>query len=151
MPAELDPLESGSPELQGTAGRERTHPPKARLLVVEDEARIAHFLVKGLTAEGHDVVVAEDGDVGLFLAVSERFDAVVLDLALPGLSGLEVLARIRGERRLMPVIVLTGHDDPAARENALSAGASVFVTKPLVFEELRAAVRHLLERPPPTG
>jgi DNA-binding response OmpR family regulator len=111
-----------------------------RILLVEDEARIAEFVAKGLGHDGHDVVVAEDGDLGLFLATTEPFDAVVLDLALPGASGLEVLRTVHATRPDMPVIVLSGLDDPTARRACLGAGASRFLAKPLVVDELRATV-----------
>jgi DNA-binding response OmpR family regulator len=110
----------------------------ARVLLVEDEPRIASFLVKGLKADGHEVVVAEDGDVGLYLAVAEPFDAVILDLGLPGQHGVDVLREIRGQRPDLPVIMLTARDEPEVRERCLAVGATGFVTKPLVFNDLRA-------------
>ena len=119
---------------------------RARILVVEDEPRIAQFLVKGLGKDGLDVVVAEDGEVGLFLVLNEPFDAVVLDLTLPGRSGLEVLRDVRRQHEDLPVIMLTGHDDPGARQTCLAAGATGFITKPLVFEDLRAEVNSHLSR-----
>ena len=118
----------------------------ARVLVVEDEPRIAHFLAKALRLDGHEVVVAEDGEVAVFLSLTEPFDAVVLDLTLPGRSGLEVLASVHAERPAVPVLMLTGRDDPAARRACLEAGAAGFLAKPLVVDELRAQVRSLLER-----
>lgn len=119
-------------------------PRQTRVLIVEDEPRIAQFLAKGLRADGHDIVVAEDGDVGLFLATEEAFDIVILDLKLPGISGLEVLRAIRAQHAYLAVIVLTGKDDPAVRRACLAAGASGFMAKPLRFEKLRAAVSSLL-------
>lgn len=118
----------------------------ARVLVVEDEPRIAHFLGKALRLDGHEVVVAEDGEVAVFLALTEPFDAVVLDLTLPGRSGLEVLAAVHAERPSVPVLMLTGRDDPAARRACMAAGAAGFLAKPLVVDELRSQVRSLLER-----
>jgi DNA-binding response OmpR family regulator len=116
-----------------------------RVLIVEDEPRIAEFVAKALRRDGHHVIVAEDGEVGLFLASSDSFDAVVLDLALPDTSGLDVLKDIRAESPDLPVLMLTGHDDPASRRACLAAGASHFVPKPLVVEEFRATVSALLE------
>jgi DNA-binding response OmpR family regulator len=110
------------------------------VLIVEDEARIAEFLAKGLRADDHQVVVAEDGDVALFLVTAELFDVVVLDLGLPGASGLDVLRGIRAHHPSLPVLVLTGRDDPASRRACLAAGAAGFITKPLVFGELRSAI-----------
>jgi two-component system, OmpR family, copper resistance phosphate regulon response regulator CusR len=118
----------------------------ARVLVVEDEPRIAHFLAKGLRLDGHEVVVAEDGEVAVFLSLTEAFDAVVLDLTLPGRSGLEVLAAVHAEHPGLPVLMLTGRDDPAARRACLAAGAAGFLAKPLVVDDLRSQVRSLLGR-----
>ena len=115
-----------------------------RVLVVEDEPRIASFLAKALRLDGYDVVVAEDGEVGLFLALSEPFDAVVLDLTLPGRSGLSVLQELQQARADLPVVMLTGRDDPAARRACLEAGAAGFLGKPLVVADLREEVRALL-------
>jgi DNA-binding response OmpR family regulator len=116
-----------------------------RLLVVEDEPRIAAFLAKGLRAEGHEVVVAEDGDVGLFLASTEPFDLVVLDLGLPGVHGLDVLRTLRSQHADLPIVMLTARDEPESRDRCIAAGASGFVTKPLVFAELAGTVSDLLE------
>ena len=99
----------------------------ARVLVVEDESRIAHFLSKGLRLDGHEVVVAEDGEVGLFLGLTEPFDLAVLDLTLPGRSGLEVLGALHRDRPGMPVLMLTGRDDPAVRRACEEAGAAAFL------------------------
>ena len=118
------------------------------MLVVEDEPRIAAFLAKALRLDGHEVVVAEDGEVGLFLALSEPFDAVVLDLTLPGRSGLQVLEEVHRSRAALPVVMLTGRDDPAARRACLSAGAAGFLAKPLVVADLRAQVQALLDGSP---
>jgi DNA-binding response OmpR family regulator len=117
---------------------------RSRLLLIEDEERIAQFLVKGLTPEGYDIVVAEDGEVALFLAATEHFDAVILDLGLPGIPGIEVLEQIHHRHPSVPVIMLTGHDEPLARWRCLSAGASGFVTKPLNFTEFRSVLRNHL-------
>ncbi len=117
----------------------------ARVLVVEDEPRIAHFLAKALRLDGHEVVVAEDGEVGLFLGMTEPFDLAVLDLTLPGRSGLEVLTALRGAHPQVPVLMLTGRDDPEARRACEQAGASDFLAKPLVVADLRERVRGLLE------
>jgi ribosomal protein S6--L-glutamate ligase len=112
-----------------------------RLLLIEDESRIADFLVRGLSPLGIDVTVAEDGQVGLFLASTEVFDAVVLDLGLPFAPGEDVLRFLREECPATPVIVLTARDEPESRDAAISSGAIDYVTKPFVFEELRARVQ----------
>jgi two-component system, OmpR family, copper resistance phosphate regulon response regulator CusR len=119
---------------------------RPRVLVVEDEARIAEFLERGLSDDGYEVVVAQDGEVGLFLATTDDVDFVVLDLGLPDASGLDVLEQLRTNRPNLPVIVLTGHDAPEIRERCLQAGAAAFVMKPLVLEELRTIVRGALAR-----
>jgi two-component system, OmpR family, copper resistance phosphate regulon response regulator CusR len=116
----------------------------SRVLVVEDEPRIAHFLAKALRLDGHEVVVAEDGEVGLFLGMTEAFDLAVLDLTLPGRSGLEVLTALHGAHPELPVLMLTGRDDPEARRACEQAGAADFLAKPLVVADLRARVRGLL-------
>ena len=118
----------------------------SRVLVVEDEPRIAHFLAKALRLDGHEVVVAEDGEVAVFLSLTEPFDALVLDLTLPGRSGLEVLAEVHAQRPAVPVLMLTGRDDPAARRACMDAGAAAFLAKPLVVADLREQVRSLLSR-----
>ena len=118
----------------------------SRVLVVEDEPRIAGFLAKALTADGHEVVVAEDGEVGLFLGLTEPFDAVVLDLTLPGRPGLEVLRGLLEQTPGLPVLMLTGRDDPAARRACQEAGAAGFLAKPLVVADLREQVQALLSR-----
>jgi len=127
-------------------------PPHPKVLLVEDEARIAQFVAKGLGASGLDVTVAEDGDVGAFLAATEPYDLVLLDLGLPGTPGLEILRLMRQDRPDTPVVLLTAADEPMARRAGLAAGATLYLTKPFVFEELCAMVRQLLgteELPPP--
>lgn len=120
---------------------------EARVLLIEDELRTAEFVSMGLQLDGHEVVVAEDGDVGVFLAATEPFDLFVLDLALPGASGLEILGRIRSSAGDdTPVIVLSEHDDRITRRAFQDAGASAFIAKPLVVESLRERVKEQLAR-----
>ena len=119
--------------------------PAGRILVVEDEARIAEFVERGLREDGHEVLVAQDGEVGVFLALTEDLlDLVVLDIGLPGASGHDVLAEVKAGRPELPVVVLTGHDEPAVRERCLAAGAAGFLAKPLVVDELREVVGRTL-------
>jgi ribosomal protein S6--L-glutamate ligase len=125
-----------SQHLNGNGGR--------RLLLVEDESRIADFLARELSGLGIDVTVAEDGEVAVFLASTEVFDAVVLDLGLPRLPGAEVLRFLHAECPATPVIVLTARDEPACREEAISSGAAAYVTKPFAFEELFERVQACL-------
>ena len=115
-----------------------------RVLLVEDEARIAQFVAKGLDAAGLDITVAEDGDVGAFLAATEPYDLVLLDVGLPGTPGLEILRLLRVDQPTTPVVLLTAADDPMARRAGLAAGATEYLTKPFVFEDLRALVWRLL-------
>jgi DNA-binding response OmpR family regulator len=111
------------------------------IVVVEDEAGIADFLERGLRAEGYEVSVATDGETGARLAVEPGVDLVVLDRMLPGLDGLEVLARVRRARPLLPVIMLTAKAEVADRVEGLDSGATDYVTKPFAFEELLARIR----------
>jgi ribosomal protein S6--L-glutamate ligase len=116
-----------------------------RLLLVEDESRIAEFLVRGLSSLGIEVTLAEDGEVARFLAATEEFDAVVLDLGLPLVSGEDVLRLLRTERPDTPVIVLTARDEPESRREVVRAGATEYITKPFEYEDLRARVQACLK------
>src|SRR2546428_833421 len=100
-----------------------------KVLVVEDEPAIADFIERGLRAEGYVVEVATDGDDGARRALSDDFDLVVLDLMLPGTSGLDVLDSIRSERTLLPVILLTARDEVEDKVAGLDAGATDYMTK----------------------
>jgi len=112
-----------------------------RILLIEDEARIASFVRSGLEAEGFVVEHADDGAVGLDLALETDPDLVILDLILPGLGGEEVLRRLRGAGRTMPVIVLTAKDAIPDRVTNLNAGADDYLVKPFSFSELVARIR----------
>lgn len=118
-----------------------------RILVVEDEASIADFLVRGLEAEGHAVRRAADGLEGESLALEADVDLVILDRMLPGRDGLDVLAAIRAAKPSLPVILLTARDSVADRVEGLDRGATDYVTKPFSFEELAARVRAHLRQP----
>jgi DNA-binding response OmpR family regulator len=111
-----------------------------RVLLVEDEFRIADFLVRGLAPLGIEVTVAEDGEVARFLAATERFDAVVLDLAPSVVIGHDVLRFLRSEQPAIPVIVLAATDGPESRKALARVGASACLTKPIVFEDLRERI-----------
>jgi DNA-binding response OmpR family regulator len=111
------------------------------ILVVEDEAGIADFLVRGLEAEGYDVSVAADGIDGERLALSPETDLVVLDRMLPGKDGIDVLAAIHRSRPALPVIMLTARGEVSDRVEGLDLGATDYVTKPFSFDELLARVR----------
>jgi DNA-binding response OmpR family regulator len=113
----------------------------ARVLVVEDEPGIVVFVRRGMEATGFAVEVAFDGIEGERLALSENFDAIVLDLMLPGRSGLEILASVRGAKPNVPVIVLTARGEVEDRVAGLNAGAVDYLVKPFSMAELVARVR----------
>jgi DNA-binding response OmpR family regulator len=112
-----------------------------RILIVEDEDRIASFLRKGLHSNGYSTSVAGSGEEALTLARTGDFDLMILDLGLPDIDGFEVLQRVRGRNRSMPVIVLTARDAVPDRVSGLEGGADDYVTKPFSFEELLARIR----------
>jgi two-component system, OmpR family, copper resistance phosphate regulon response regulator CusR len=113
----------------------------SRILIVEDEARIASFLEKGLRANGFSTRVTADAAGALDLARSGSFDLVILDLGLPDRDGLEVLGELRGEGEGLPVIILTARDGVSDRVVGLERGADDYITKPFRFDELLARVR----------
>lgn len=120
--------------------------PAARILVVEDEPTVRRSLERGLAAEGYVVASSSSGEDGFFRATTERYDAVVLDIMLPGRSGLEVLAGIRQKVGDVPVLLLTARDAVDDRVNGLDAGADDYLVKPFAFDELLARIRVMLRR-----
>ena len=112
-----------------------------RLLVAEDEPRIAAFLEKGLKANGFAVTVVDDGDDALHLADSDDFDLLILDVGLPGRDGFAVLRELRARGRRLPVIILTARDSVEDTVAGLEGGADDYVPKPFRFDELLARVR----------
>lgn len=117
-----------------------------RILVIEDEQKVARALGDGLQAEGYDVVTAATGEEGFFLINSETFDVVILDLMLPGRDGLEVLSTLRRRGLQTPVLILTARDAIEDRVLGLDCGADDYLIKPFAFPELLARVRTLLRR-----
>ncbi|GAC1396316.1 MAG: response regulator transcription factor [Mycobacterium sp.] len=117
-----------------------------KVLLVEDEARLASTLATGLRAEGCVVVAASDGDDGLWHAVEDEFDVIVLDIMLPGLSGYEVLRRMREKEVWTPVMMLTAKDGDYDQADALDLGADDYLTKPFSFIVLVARLRALVRR-----
>jgi len=111
------------------------------VLVVEDERRLASAVRRGLTAEGFVVDVAHDGVDGLHLAREGGYDAVVLDLMLPGLSGYQVCERLRAERNWVPVLILSAKDGEYDQADGLDLGADDYMPKPFSVEELAARIR----------
>jgi DNA-binding response OmpR family regulator len=112
-----------------------------RLLVVEDEPGIANFIRDGLSEEGFAVDVAEDGVTGYDMAISNDYDIVLLDWMLPGISGIEVLRKLRKDKFESPVIFLTAKDTTQDTVFALEAGANDYIKKPFAFAELLARIR----------
>lgn len=117
-----------------------------KILVVEDEQRVAQFIQKGLKEEGHAVDCAYDGEEGGFLAEVNEYDLIILDLMLPKKNGLTVCSEIRERGVSTPVLMLTARDAVQDKVRGLDAGADDYLTKPFVFDELLARVRALLRR-----
>jgi len=119
---------------------------RVRILIVEDDPRIADFLQRGLTTEGHFCVVASDGRSGLSLVLDGDFDLVLLDLMLPRMHGHEVCQQLRMNKIRIPVIILTGMDSQDDVIAGLRMGADDYVTKPFSFEVLRARIDAVMRR-----
>jgi len=118
-----------------------------RLLLVEDDKRVARFIQKGLQAEYYSVDVAFDGQQGLEIAKVGTYDLVILDVLLPLRSGIEVCRQLREEKIQLPILMLTAKDSIEDRVQGLEVGADDYLVKPFAFEELVARVRSLLRRP----
>ena len=119
-----------------------------RILIVEDERQMAELLRRGLTEEGHAVDVAHAGPDGLSLAESGSYDVILLDVMLPGLSGLDVARRLRQARNRTPILLLTARDTNADIVAGLDAGADDYLVKPFAFEVLLARLRAVARRGP---
>ena len=119
-----------------------------RLLVVEDEPKLAALLGRGLREEGHAVDVAERGEDALWMARAVTYDAVVLDVMLPGLDGFSVCRELRESKVWTPVLLLTARDAVEDRVSGLDAGADDYLVKPFSFSELLARLRALVRRVP---
>ena len=117
-----------------------------KILIVEDEEKIARFVELELVHEGYEVIKAFDGRTGLDLALSEHADLIVLDVMLPRLNGLEVLRRIRKEGNTVPILLLTARDAVMDKVSGLDAGADDYITKPFAIEELLARISVALKR-----
>ena len=117
-----------------------------RILIVEDERKIAEFLKKGLKAEGYAVDVAGDGEQGHFLAGTQDYDLMILDLRLPKMDGITLCRTLRAEKFAAPILMLTVRDSVKDKVLGLNSGADDYLTKPFDFEELLARVRALLRK-----
>lgn len=117
-----------------------------QLLIIEDEAKIAASLVKGLNEQGYSAMSAADGHEGLELFNQRPFDLVILDLMLPGIDGMELLQIIRSRNKNIPILVLTARDGLDDRIKGLDLGADDYLVKPFSFSELTARVRALTRR-----
>jgi two-component system response regulator MprA len=124
--------------------------PAERVLVIEDEARIAQLIERGLIYEGYRVSVARDGQTGLTIARDNPPDLVILDWMLPGLDGLEVCKRLRAASDT-PILMLTAKDETKDRVSGLDAGADDYLVKPFSMDELMARVRALFRRSTPAS
>jgi two-component system response regulator QseB len=128
----------------GTSGT--ADPPSRRLLLIEDDRELAHMLVDLFTEQGYTVDLALEGQRGLHLGLSRRYDALIVDRGLPALDGIDLLRRLRRQAVTTPVLVLTAFGSVADRVTGLDAGAEDYLVKPFDVEELLARVRALHRR-----
>ena len=117
-----------------------------RILLVEDDSKIASFIVKGFKAEGFAIDHAADGEMGLHLALTEPYDAAIIDLMLPMLDGLSLIDQMRREKVETPVIILSAKGSVDDRVKGLQTGGDDYLTKPFAFSELLARVQALIRR-----
>jgi DNA-binding response OmpR family regulator len=117
-----------------------------RVLVVEDEKKLAGFIKQALKEDGHAIDLCHDGDEASHLAGDESYDAIILDLQLPGRDGLMILRELRKKGRSTPVLILTARDTVKDRVRGLDEGADDYLTKPFALDELRARLRALFRR-----
>ncbi len=117
-----------------------------RVLVIEDELKMADLIKRGLEEEGMEVDTAADGDAGLEAGKTGRHDLIVLDLGLPGKPGLEVAQQLRNEGLKTPILILTAQDSTEMKVKGLDSGADDYLTKPFAFSEMLARIRALLRR-----
>ena len=117
-----------------------------RILIIEDELDLLRDLSRGLELKGYAVDQAETGSIGFQMAMDEDYDLIVLDLNLPGMSGLEVLSRLRTEKPEIKILILSANHHLETKLTGFELGASDYLTKPFHFEELEARIRVLLNR-----
>ena len=118
-----------------------------KVLVIEDDPTVGQFVQRGLEEQRFGVDLVANGEEGERMALSQPYDVVILDMRLPGKSGLQVLQSLRARGFERPVLVLTAQDAVDAKVQTLRAGADDYVTKPFAFEELLARVEALARRP----
>src|SRR5713101_2789639 len=116
------------------------------VLIVDDESRMAELLKRGLEEEGHSVLLAHDGREGFSIAQAQDFDAIVLDIMLPGIDGFEVTRRLRAARIQTPILMLTARDAKPDIINGLNTGADDYLSKPFSFAEFLARLRAVSRR-----
>lgn len=117
-----------------------------RILLIEDEKRLSHYIKKGLTESGFAVDTAYDGEEGLYLAKEETYDVIILDVMLPKLSGVEVCRQLRASQKNTPLIMLTARGETEDKILGLESGADDYLTKPFEFVELKARINALIRR-----
>lgn len=118
-----------------------------RILVIEDEKKIAALIKRGLKEEGYASDLASDGEEGLFMASTNQYDVIILDVMLPKLDGINICRRLREKKIPTPVIMVTAKDAVTDKVKGLDSGADDYLTKPFAFEELLARIRVLLRKP----
>jgi len=118
----------------------------SKLLIIEDEKNLARFIELEMQHEGYETTVSADGRKGLQLALSNHWDAILLDLMLPELNGMEVCRRIRQINKTVPIIMITARDSVLDRVSGLDSGADDYIAKPFAIEELLARMRSLFRR-----
>jgi heavy metal response regulator len=117
-----------------------------RILVIEDEKKVAEFIKNGLIEEGYAVDTAHDGEAGHFLAATNEYDAILLDILLPKMDGITLCTKLRTDNDHTPILMLTAKDAVKDKVKGLDAGADDYLTKPFAFEELLARIRALLRK-----
>ncbi len=117
-----------------------------RILVIEDEKHIADFIKQGLKEEGYSVDVAYDGEKGYFLAGTEEYDAIVLDLMIPKIDGVTLCKKLKQDKISTPILMLTAKDSVNDKVTGLDSGAEDYLTKPFAFKEFLARIRVLLRK-----
>ena len=118
-----------------------------RVLIIEDEYKIANSIKKGLEQEGFAVDAIYDGTQGYDMASGEEYDAIVLDIMLPGMDGVTICKKLREEKNFTPILMLTAKGAISDKVDGLNSGADDYLVKPFAYEELLARVRALIRRP----